>query len=207
MYGANFPRVSLIGWLYHRRPTFLSPLFPPPYLARSLSRPSFSFFSVFTIHVQLFGRGTGKATTSDRATTGSAPPAPEPKREVCIFTRRSIPSGVSPKPTDRPTDQPTSLPFPLSFRLYICHTAWQRFVRRIAVEFLRDNLFEKYFSPFHSLQVHMDMHVCTCARMYTGAYAADAPRNCETSDIRESTIFSRIYVDYPARREPRYVSR
>lgn len=37
-----------------------------------LRPPSFSFFSVFTIHVQLFGRGAGEATTSDRATTGSS---------------------------------------------------------------------------------------------------------------------------------------
>lgn len=47
--------------------------YPPARTLPARLRPSsFSFFSVFTIHVQLFGRGAGEATTSDRATTGSS---------------------------------------------------------------------------------------------------------------------------------------
>lgn len=211
-YRANFPRVSLIGWLYRRHPTFLSPLFPclPPSRARSHAGcrlfPPFPFSQFTSNFLDVAKR---QHRIAQRPARLLSRPASTPKREVCIFTRRSVPSGVPSKPTDRPTNQPFFL---FSFSLpYTCYTAWQRFVRRIAVEFLRDNLFEKYFSPFRGSRAvagsHGHTHVWMYARTHTGAYVADAPRNCETSDVRESMIFPRIYVDYPARHEPCYVSR
>lgn len=98
-----------------------------------------------------------------------------------------------------------------------------RFVRRIAVEFLRDNLFKKYFSVvltrccryayvyvcIYHMYISKNMYVCV---VYVEAYAAKMLQmRQETARARTygdfSTIFPRIYVDYPAFHELLFLSR
>ena len=97
------------------------------------------------------------AATTTRTTTRASRSTSTKKREVCIFTRYSTLSSLF-----------LFLFLRVSFwrvparshwlRAFYVLVAWPRFVQRIVVEFLRDNLYEKYFSPSRGLSPQTTHH-------------------------------------------------
>lgn len=166
---ANFPRVSLVGLLYLRRPTSLSPTRP---LARCLRASSPAvFFLLFRFHNPRPTFWTWRRRSDNIGSRNDrllSRPASTLKREVCIFTRHSVPSGVPSEPTVPPPPHLVLLLFPSCPALRATNSvaAFCSVHRRgiPARQFIRKVFFAFFVvSARHSRRTYMRerLHMCT----------------------------------------------
>lgn len=162
-----------------------------------------SFLLVFTIHVQLFERNASEATTSRNDQPPFAPGIDAEARSLHFYETPRTPS-IPSEPTDQPIDHPCflSLRFTYYSRVLFDASPWNSYATIYSKSIFRlPMVLTRCYGYVHVcmyISKRMYVHVYVCVEAYAAKTLQMRQETARASDLRGSTIFPRIYVDYPA---------